>query len=112
VLPPNWRRLPTPEGTDEKTFPGLKPPDDWIDILEKQFNWTQTEMGSPEYVKLAQEVFDYHVKNLNRIGIVGELPSVMIAKKNLGNVLTPGWVRGAAVDDTMIVEYIEQLYWK
>jgi len=108
-LPPDWRRLKTAKDDE---LEGEEPPMYWIEKEELLNVWSQTEMGSPEYRELGQEYLDFWVNRLTRIGVVGEIPNIMIAKNKLGNVLTPGWVSGAPVDHEYVQTWMDQLYWK
>ena len=50
--------------------------------------WVKTEYGSPEYVELAQKIFDFQARNLVIIGVVGLKPVPLVAKRNIGNIPT------------------------
>ena len=108
-LPLNWRRLDFPEGA---VIEGEEPPLYWIEQDELEDEWNQMQMGSPEYEETGQKIFDFYVNRLTRIGIVGEVPSVMIAKNKLGNVIPPGWVAGAPIAADYVQTWMDQMYWK
>jgi hypothetical protein len=112
VLPDDWFTQPIPAGVDSSKWPGLKPPDEYLKVRALENAWGKTDMGSPEYTRIAQQIFDYYVKNLYRIGVVGEIPSIMIASNKLGNVLKPGWVKGLALDYQVVTQWIDQIYFK
>ena len=68
-------------------MPGEEPPDD----MKQFWNWRQdwrknTRYGSPEYIEMAQKIFDFYSDNLILIGTVGLLPHPYIAKNSVGNV--------------------------
>lgn len=109
TLPDGWRSMDPPNGVE---IDWERPPQWYVDSLDLAAEWNQTEMGSPEYVEIAKELFDQQVKLLVRIGAVGEIPSVMIAKNGLGNVLPPGWVAGMPLDHEYVQTWMDQLYWK
>ena len=90
----------------------MKPPEEYTKVRALENAWANTDMGTPEYNKIAQQIFDYYVKNLYRIGIVGEVPALMLASKKLGNVLKPGWVKGLALDYQLVTQWVDQLYFK
>jgi hypothetical protein len=69
-------------------------------------------MGSPEYVELGREVYDFYVKNILKIGTVGEIPQVMIKKNNLGNVPPPWYITGYDLHARFIQLYQDQFYFK
>ena len=59
--------------------------------------WQTTAMGTPEYKRLAAEIFDYFTTQLWCIGTVGIPPNVFIAAKSIQNIglegedfVTPG----------------------
>jgi hypothetical protein len=88
-------------------------PPDWYREQETLVNeWNATEMGSPEYMDLGQKVMDTYVSWMWRIGSVGEVPTVMIAKNKLGNVVSPGWLNGMPLDHEYVQTWMDQLYWK
>ena len=106
----NWRWLPTPK---DSTLAGVKPPDWWLKQADLEDAWQLTDPGSKEYLELGQQVFDFYVTNLIKIGTVGEVPSILVAKNKLGNVITPGWLKGYDPSAALFVmQWCDQLYWK
>ena len=69
-------------------LPGEEPPQ-WAKDL---FDWAElrykSERGSPQYKLVSQQIFDLHYENNLISGVVGQLPALVIAKKNLVNVPT------------------------
>jgi hypothetical protein len=108
-LPANWRWLETPEDDE---LPGERPPDWWLEQADLEDRWMATDMGTAEYRRLGQEVYDFYVENVIKIGTVGEIPNVLIVKKGLGNVPPPGYVEGLDLGDRLIHAYRDQFYWK
>jgi peptide/nickel transport system substrate-binding protein len=108
-MPEDWRRLETPK---DKELEGEEPADWWIDQAELEDRWTNTVMGSPEYMALGRQVFDFYVQRMIRIGTIGEIPSILIADKKLGNVPPPGYVSVYPLSPHFMQTYIDQLYWK
>jgi peptide/nickel transport system substrate-binding protein len=108
-VPPNWRWLDTPKDGE---LAGERPPDWWIEQADLEDEWLLTEMGSPEYVELGQKVYDFYVKNVFKIGTVGEIPKVLVAKKGLGNIPPPGYITGIDLGPRLMQTYQDQLYWK
>jgi peptide/nickel transport system substrate-binding protein len=108
-FPVNWRTVETGK---EDTYGGEKPPDYWIEAHDREDRWLLTSMGSPEYMELAVEVFDFYVNNIFKIGTVGEVPKVLVYKKNLGNVPPPGYITGYPLGPRLMYGYVDQLFWK
>jgi hypothetical protein len=106
-LPSNWRRLDAGE-----ILEGEKPPDDYLENLDRQELFLEAEVGTPEYIELGGQIFDFWVESLYRIGTVGEVPKVMLVNNGLGNVLPPGWVKGKALDLELMGQWYDQLFWK
>ena len=52
------------------------------------------------------------VDDFGIIGAVGEVPSVIVAKNNLGNVVTEDIWPGTGVADLLMQSWMDQLYWK
>ena len=77
-----------------------------------RLKWAATEMGSAEYMSIGRELFDVYVKKIIKLGLVGQVPDVMIAKNGLGNVVPPKWVTGYPLDPQLIQEWYDQLFWK
>ena len=71
------------------------------------------EVGSKEYLETGRKVFDFYVTGLYKLGTVGQVPTLLIAKNKLGNVVTPGWVKGFDVSNpSFVMQWSDQLYWK
>ena len=69
-------------------MPGEEPPEDVKMLDQWGQEWVKTEYGSPEYIELAQKIFDFQARNLVIIGVVGLKPVPLIAKRNIGNIPT------------------------
>ena len=69
-------------------LPGEEPPQEMKDLQRWVDEVSTTRFGSPEFVALAQQIWDLHAKNLYIIGTVGLQPVPVLAKANLGNVRT------------------------
>ena len=91
-------------------LPGVEPPE----IYKELFLWNEersrTVLGSPEYIEISQKIFDFHYENLLMQGVVGGMPTLAIAKDNIGNVPT-GFYGSAIWFGDLNIE-AEQLYFK
>lgn len=66
---------------------GTEPPADMKRLYELAQQFKTLIPGSPEYVKVGQEIGDIHMKNMYVIGILGPTPSVQIARDRIGNYI-------------------------
>lgn len=64
---------------------GTEPPDDVKRVYELAGEFIQYPLGSEESNRLGQEIVDLHVKNLWKIGVVGNLSAPVYHHNNLGN---------------------------
>lgn len=123
IRPDDWWFMDFPDGTgpgDWDQLPGVsrdygwvvRPDDDILNNCMLEDMWGNTEMGTPEYVELAQEYFDWQVKHIPFVGTVGEMPTVYITKNDLGNTIPIGWVAGMPLRDDVTQTWADQLYWK
>lgn len=86
---------------------------DWKEMATLGDEWQNTDMGTAEYRRMGIELFNWLVNDWwGWIGMVGEVPSVIISKNKLGNVIKPGWVTGLMVSDLLMQTWMDQLYWK
>ncbi len=67
-------------------LPGLEPPDIYKELFQWNEDRSKTVLGSPEYLEVSQQIFDFHFENLLMQGVVGGMPSLVVAKENLMNV--------------------------
>jgi peptide/nickel transport system substrate-binding protein len=65
---------------------GLEPPEDVKKLFTLAEKFIQVPFGSKESNVIGREVVDIHVKNLWKIGIMGEVSSPIIIHNRLGNV--------------------------
>ena len=65
---------------------GEEPPQDIKDWIDKWRAWYLTEIGTPEYKRLGQEVFDYFSEQVFVIGTVGMAPWPQVFSKKLKNI--------------------------
>jgi peptide/nickel transport system substrate-binding protein len=108
-LPANWRRMDTPSAT----LPGEKPPEEWIAISELEEQWQNSEPGSAQYRELGARYIDFFIQHMYTVGTVGQVPNVVVAKSNLGNVVPPGFVSGYDPSwESFMMQWADQLYWK
>lgn len=91
-------------------LPGEEPPQMYKDLFEFNEARSRSVLGSPEYVELSQKIFNFHFDNMLMQGVVGGMPSLAIAKSNLGNVPT-GYYGSAIWFGDLLIE-AEQLYFK
>jgi peptide/nickel transport system substrate-binding protein len=90
-----------------------EPSQQWKEMRTLALKWQLTDMGTPEYTKMGIDLYNYLVRDwFMWIGAVGELPTPIVAKNNLGNVMKPGWVNGLQVSDLLMQTWMDQLYWK
>lgn len=68
---------------------GEEPPEDIKEQYSRILEWGTTLPGSPEYMELADKIFDFYTKQLWYIGTVGLSPLLYIVKNNLENVPDP-----------------------
>jgi len=68
---------------------GEEPPEDIKEQYNRTQEWVATQPGSPEYMELADQIFDYFTRQLWYIGTVGLAPMCYIAKNNLENIPDP-----------------------
>ena len=67
-------------------LPGEEPPQEIKELEELIAQRNSAKLGSKEYMELSQKVFDFHAMKVYIIGSVGMVPTVYIAKNNVGNV--------------------------
>ena len=111
-LPSNYLFMDAPAAWE---YPerAREPAADWKQIREDSNVWYNLKPGSPEWRALGQEIMDWYVEEwFDWIGAVGEVPAIVIAKNNLGNVVTPGLWPGIGVSDVLVQSWADQLYWK
>jgi peptide/nickel transport system substrate-binding protein len=112
LLPEDWR-FSEVSADVAAGFPGVEPDDAFKQALTNEDLWQKTEMGSPEYIRIAQELFDYYVFNLHHIGFVGMVPSPIIVHNRIGNAIPPGWVNGFVTrEGPYIGQWMDQIYIK
>jgi peptide/nickel transport system substrate-binding protein len=66
---------------------GEEPPEDMKRLYELTEQFKVALPGTPEYIKIGQEIGDIHSKNMYMIGIIGPAPSVQIGSNRLGNYI-------------------------
>ena len=111
-LPSNYLFMDAPAAWE---YPerAREPAPDWKQIREDSNVWYNLKPGSPEWRVLGQEIMDWYVEEwFDWIGAVGEVPAIIVAKNNLGNVVTPGLWPGIGVSDVLVQSWADQLYWK
>ena len=107
--PANWWRIETSKD-DELT--GEEPPEWWLEQFELEQEFLRQEMGSPRYIEVGRQVFEYYMTELIKIGTFGEIPRPLVVKENLGNVPPPGYVAGYELNNQFMQAYADQFYWK
>lgn len=95
---------------DGGVIPGEEPPQIYKDLFAWNEARSKTVLGSPEYIKMSQQIFDFHYENLLMQGVVGGMPILAIAKNNVGNV--PSGYFGSAIWFGDLNIEAEQLYIK
>jgi peptide/nickel transport system substrate-binding protein len=69
-------------------LPGTEPPEEWQRYFQWQRDFGLSEFGSPEWVEIAQKMYDWTGDNVFAIGTVGEAPAVLLTSKDLRNIPT------------------------
>jgi peptide/nickel transport system substrate-binding protein len=64
---------------------GLEPPADVKKLYALSDQWLQLPVDTPESNAIGKEIVDIHVRNLWKIGIIGEVKSPVIHHNTLGN---------------------------
>ncbi|HID53426.1 MAG TPA: ABC transporter substrate-binding protein [Anaerolineae bacterium] len=75
-----WAKWKASDGAE-----GIEPPDDIKRLYELADQFVQVPLGSPESDAIGKEIVDIHVKNLWKIGVVGDLLAPVVHKNTLGN---------------------------
>jgi len=81
--------------SDGKT--GKEPPDEWKEVKKWVDKSLTLPPGSKEWIDLKQKIWDFRVKQLWIIGIVGQAPLFNLAKNYVRNVPEEGmfgWATG------------------
>lgn len=95
---------------EDGVVPGEEPPQIYKDLFQWNEDRSRTILGSPEYIEISQKIFDFHFENLLMQGVVGGMPTLVIAKENLVNV--PKGFFGSAIWFGDLHIQAEQLYFK
>ena len=115
ILPAGWQLLPPVQGWEYVGSRGRaaeEPPLHWKEWRALKDRWLNMEHGSDEFIEAGIEIFNYVVDDFGIIGAVGEVPSVIVAKNDLGNVVTEDIWPGTGVADLLMQSWMDQLYWK
>lgn len=64
---------------------GIEPPGDVKRLYQLVEEFQQSELGSEESNRVGKEITDIHVKNLWKIGVVGDIKTPVVRSNNLGN---------------------------
>ena len=91
-------------------LPGEEPPQEIKELEENIARMKNAKLGSKEYVELSQKILDFHAEKVYFIGSVGMVPTIYIAKKNIGNV--PRRVPPASEDALSLNHWANQLFFK
>lgn len=73
---------------------GEEPPEEWKEQWERIANWRRATTEE-EYLRLAQEVYDFYSEQVIFIGTVGYGPRPIVVKNNLRNVPEEALYRGS-----------------
>ena len=89
---------------------GIEPPEDVKRGAELAAQWQQTEPGTPEYLRLGEELVTNFTENLRAIGVMALEPIPIMIRNGLGNTPTDGTWNGGPLQ---IAPYlVEQWYWQ
>jgi peptide/nickel transport system substrate-binding protein len=92
-------------------LPGEEPTREIKDLWDLIYNqFSNAEFGSQQYFEAAEKLYDYHAEKIYIIGTVGLIPTLYIAKKNIGNV--PTQYPPHAEVDLNLNNYASQLFFK
>jgi len=91
-------------------LPGEEPPQEIKELEETIARMKSAKLGSKEYMELSQKIFDFHAEKVYIIGSVGMVPTIYIAKKNVGNV--PRRCPPASEDALSLNHWANQLFFK
>jgi len=75
-----WAKWKASDGAE-----GIEPPDDVKKLYELANQFQQVPLGSDQSNTIGHEIVDIHVKNLWKIGIVGNLKAPVVHHNDLGN---------------------------
>jgi peptide/nickel transport system substrate-binding protein len=75
-----WAAWKTSGGTE-----GIEPPEDVMKLYELAEKFIQVPLGTEESDRLGGEIVDIHIKNLWKIGTVGEVVDPVMHRNDLGN---------------------------
>ena len=67
-------------------FPGEEPPEHVKEQFYRVERATSVPLGSPEYTKLMEAIYDYNAETLYHMGTIGMAPKLHIVDNNLRNV--------------------------
>ena len=67
-------------------LPGEEPPEHIKELDGLATLKIQQKFGSQEYFDVMEKIFDYNAEKLYVLGTVGSVPTILIAKSNMGNV--------------------------
>ena len=79
------------EWLDSDGASGTEPPEDMKKLYDLTQQFKVLLPGTPEYVKVGQEIGDIHMENMYIIGLLGPSPAPMLVNNRLGN-FTPSKV--------------------
>jgi len=91
-------------------LPGEEPPEEIKQLEQWCLQKMRTRFASKEYVELMQKIYDFQAEKLYVIGTVGMVPTLYIAKKEIGNIPKAFPVDQAFFGD--LYNEAQQLFWK
>ena len=91
-------------------LPGEEPPEEIKEQWERCLQKMRTRFGSKEYMELMEKIWDYQAENLYVMGLVGLVPTLYIAKKDIGNI-PKAFLFDASFQGDLYNE-AAQLFWK
>jgi peptide/nickel transport system substrate-binding protein len=92
-------------------LPGIEPPQGIKDLWAWCKAFEQSVFGSAEYRELAQKIFDFHADQIIFIGIVGESPTLLTARNNMGNIPS-NYAPGLSAWEGELNYWATQIYFK
>ena len=68
---------------------GVEPDEDMKKLYDLTQQFKVLLPGTPEYLKVGEDIGDIHMKNMYIIGLLGPAPAPMIVHNRLGNFVPP-----------------------
>ena len=87
---------------------GEEPPEEVKEWFEGMDEFVVLPQGSPEYIELGQELFDWFIDQVHLIGTVTDVRQPMVLNKDLRNVALDGGVY--TWDSLYVYSYLPEVW--